>query len=139
MAWHSDYDARRSRLEREGLLVYVRNARVDPITGFVAVYFDANESDLLRSNVDREFELHLTLGYASDYYAGIAEEAVGRINQRWRGRLVRLRVAWVGSGGSIQLGEDDPLASDPDIYWLHSRGCYGNGINVLARGLHVSL
>ena len=123
----------------DGLLVLVRGARIDPGTGFIGVYFDANEGDLLRSNADRGFELHMTLGFASDYYAGVAEDAVARINQRWCGRLVRLRVAWVGGGGSIQLSDADPLAGDPDVRWLHRRGHYGNGVRVRAHGLHVSL
>ena len=139
MAWYGDYWARRERLLANGLLVLVRGARIDPVTGFIAVYLDANESDLLRSNADREFELHLTIGYASDYFDGVAEDAVARINQRWCGRLVRLRVAWVGGGGSIQLSDADPLAGDPDVRWLHRRGHYGNGVRVKPRGLHVSL
>ena len=137
--WHADYYARRDRLVADGLLVLVRGARVDPDTGFAAIYLDANEGDLLRSNADREFALHITLGYESDYYAGIARDAVERINRRWAGRLVRLRVEWVGGGGSIQLGRDDPFVCDPDVYWLHSRGWYGNGLRVKPRGLHVSL
>ena len=139
MTWYADYHIRKDRLVTDGLLVLVRGARIDPGTGFIGVYFDANEGDLLRSNTDRGFELHLTLGYASDYYAGVAEEAVERINQRWRGRLVRLRVEWVGGGGSIKLSKADLLASDSDIVWLHSRGWYGNGVNCRPRQPHISL
>ena len=139
MAWYSDYSERKERLLANGLLVLVRGAHVDAATGFVSIGLEANESDLLRSNVEREFALHITLGYASDYAAGVAHDTVARINQRWAGRLVRLRVAWVGGGGSIQLAHNDPFVNDPDVYWLHSRGWYGNGINVRARGLHVSL
>ena len=139
MAWYSDYEARKERLIANGLLVLVRGAHIDATTGFASILLEANEGDLLRSNVDREFALHITMGYASDYHNGVAEEAVDRINQRWRGRLVRLRVAWVGGGGSIQLADGDPFVCDPDVYWLHSRGWYGNGVNVRARGLHVSL
>ena len=139
MTWYGDYWARRDRLVADGLLVLVHGARVDPITGFVAIYLDANEGDLLRSNADRGFELHMTLGYATDYYDGIALEAVERINHRWRGRPVRLRVAWVGGGGSIQLAHNDLISNDEDVRWLHSRGQYGNGLRVRARGLHVSL
>ena len=139
MTWYADYHIRKERLLVDGLPVLVRGALIDPTTGFIGVYFDANESDLLRSNVDRGFVLHLSLGFASDYHAGIAEHSVERINQRWRGRLLRLRVGWVGGGGSAQLARDDVLANDPDIRWLHSRGWYGNGVNVRARDLHVSL
>ena len=139
MAWYSDYYARRDRLLREGLLVLVRGAVLDPRTGFLALYLEANEGDLLRSNVDREFDLHLTIGYASDYAKGVAEEAVERLNARWRGRLVRLRIAWFGCGGSAQLADDNPLASDVDVRWLHRRGYHGNGVKCLPRQLHVSL
>ena len=139
MTWYADYYARRDRLVRDALLVLVRGARIDNETGIVAVHFDANESDLLRGHVDRGFGLHLTLGYATDYGAGVAADAADRINQRWAGRMIRLGIAWVGGGGSAQLSFDDLLASDPDVRWLHSRGWYGNGMNCPPRQLHVSL
>ena len=139
MAWYSDYNVRKERLLREGLLVLIRGAVLDPHTGFLGLYFEANESDLLRSNVDREFALHLTIGFASDYADGVAADAADRLNRRWRGRLVRLRVAWVGGGGSIQLDHNDPIASDEDVRWLHQRGWYGNGLHVRPRDLHISL
>ena len=139
MTWYADYHIRKERLLVDGLPVLVRGALIDPTTGFIGVYFDANEGDLLRSNTDRGFELHLTLGYASDYYAGVAQEAVERINHRWSGRLVRLRVERVGGGGSIQLSKADLLASDSDIVWLHSRGWCGNGVNCRPRQPHISL
>ena len=139
MAWYSDYWARRDRLVRDGLLVLARGAHIDAGTGFVSIILDANEGDLLRSNADRGFGLHITLGYETDYAAGVAAESVERINQRWAGRLVRLRIAWVGGGGSAQLADDDPFVCDPDVYWLHRRGHYGNGLRVRARQLHVSL
>ena len=139
MVWYSDYQARCHRLLSNGLLVIVRGARIDPGTGFVSILLEANEGDLLRSNADREFDLHITIGYATDYCAGVAEDGVERINRRWRGRLARLKVSWIGGGGSIQLADDDPLASDPDVRWLHSRGYYGNGVLTRVSGLHVSL
>ena len=139
MVWYSDYYARRDRLVANGLLVLVRGARVDPGSGFIAMYLDANEGDLLRSHVDRNFELHITLGYSSDYADGVGADAVERINRRWAGRLIRLRVEWVGGGGSAQLSHDDLISSDEDVRWLHSRGHYGNGIHVRPRQLHVSL
>ena len=139
MAWYSDYDARKDRLLANGLLVLVRGARIDAASGFMAVYLEANQGDLLRSDADREFALHLSLGFASDYGPGVAAESIAVINNRWAGRLVRLKVDWVGSGGSIQLAKDDPLASDDHIPWLHQRGYYGNGVECLPRDLHVSL
>ena len=139
MAWYCDYESRKERLLRHGLLVLVEEVRVDPATGFLAIYLQANDSDLLRSNTDREFPLHITLGYASDYGNGVAAEAAQRLNNRWRGRLVRLAIDWVGGGGSIQLAANDLFVMDEDVYWLHSRGWYGNGVNCLPRSLHVSL
>ena len=139
MAWCSDWQARCDRLRVNGLLVLVEDVRVDPTTGFVAVYFVANEGDLPRSHVDRDFQLHMTLGYASDYADGVALRLATTLRRRWAGRLLRLRVGWFGGGGSAQLAYDDVLAQDPDIHWLHSRGHYGNGVNVLPRQLHVSL
>ena len=139
MAWYADYEVRRSRLLQDGLLVLVQNVRIDPATGFIGIYLLANESDLLRSNADRGFDLHVSLGFASDYGDGVAAEAVERLNGRWRNRLLRLRISWVGGGGSVQLATDDFLYNDSDVWWLHSRGWYGNGLRVKPRNLHVSL
>ena len=139
MTWYSDYSARKERLLCDGLLALVHGTRIEPDSGFMAIYLDANEGELLRGHVDRGFALHMTLGYSSDYADGVAAEAIERVNHRWAGRLVRLRVAWVGSGGSAQLADDDPIACDEDVRWLHRRGWYGNGQHVRPRGLHVSL
>ena len=139
MAWYSDWQARKDRLLRDGLLVLVRGVDADPGTGFICAHLEANEGDLPRSNVDRGFGLHLTIGFVSDYNRSVALDAVERMNARWHGRLVRLRIDWMGSGGAAYLANDDPLAMDPDISWLHPRGWYGNGHHVKPRGLHVSL
>ena len=98
MTWYADYYTRRDRLVRDGLLVLVRGAHIDAATGFISIIIEANEGDLLRSNADRGFGLHLTLGFETDYAAGVAREAVVRLNERWAGRLVRLRIGWVGRG-----------------------------------------
>ena len=74
-----------------------------------------------------------------DYADSIGSSTAAALHRRWAGRVVRLRVGWVGRGGSAQLADDDELAMDPDIYWLHSRGHYGNGLHIRPRGLHVSL
>ena len=139
MAWYGDWELRKERLLRDGLLVLVRGINAEQGTGFIAAHLEANEADLPRSNVDRGFGLHLTIGFVSDYNPDVAAEAVARLNARWSGRLVRLRVSWLGNGGAAYLAEDDELAMDEDISWLHRRGWYGNGVNVLPRGLHVSL
>ena len=139
MAWYGDWELRCQRLLREGLLVLVDGVRIDPITGFVAIYLTANEADLPRSNVERNFHLHITLGYKSDYVTSIVEDAVERLNVRWRGRLVRLDIAWMGGGGSAQLSKNDAFYNDADVWWLHSRGFYGNGRRTRVRRLHVSL
>ena len=139
MTWYSDYQARHDRLLADGLLVLVRGARIDAVSGFMAIYLEADESNLLRSNADRGFDLHLSLGFVSDYALGIAEQCINTINDRWRGRLVRLKVSWIGRGGSIQLARDDPLAGDDYIRWLHSRGWYGNGVNCRPRQPNISL
>ena len=139
MAWYSDWPTRCDHIVQFGLPVLVRDIGIDPATGFIAVHFAANEADLPRSHVDRRFELHLTLGFSSDYADGVAEHSVRILKERWLGRLIRLKVACFGNGGSAQLAADDPLASGDHIRWLHSRGWYGNGVHVKARCLHVSL
>ena len=139
MAWYSDWSARCDRIIQFGLPVLVRDINIDHATGFIAVRFVANEADLPRSHADRGFELHLTVGFSSDYADGVAEHSVRILKERWLGRIIRLKVAWFGSGGSAQLAADDHLASDDHIRWLHQRGYYGNGVECLPRDLHVSL
>ena len=133
MAWYSDYAARKDRLVANGLLVQVRGARIEPGTGFMAIYLEANQGDLLRSDADRGFALHMSLGFESDYGPGVADHCIDIINERWRGRLIRLKITWVGSGGAAFLAEDDALGLDYDIAWLYARGWYAD------RGMHISL
>ena len=53
------------------------------IDDFVSVEVNVEETLLPRTSLERNFKLHLTLGYESDYSAGIARDAVTRINERW--------------------------------------------------------
>ena len=137
--WFPEWRHRINMLYVGGLDVDILEARIDPATGFVALYLDAWETFLPRSHAERGFPLHLTLGFASDYGEGVAAQAVARINHRWAGREHELRIAHVGRGGAAALHHDEPLYQDPDIWWLHSRGHYGNGRWVRPRQLHVSL
>ena len=87
-----------------GLDVDILEARIDPATGFVALYLDAWETFLPRSHAERGFPLHLTLGFASDYGEGVAAEVVARINHRWAGREHELGAApTIGNGIFFRL------------------------------------
>ena len=122
-----------------GLDVDILEARVDAETGFVALCFDAWETFLPRSHAERGFPLRLTLGFASDYGEGVAEEAVARINERWAGREHEARIAHVGHGGAAALHHREPLHQDPDFWWLRPGGWYGNGLHAKPRQPHISL
>ena len=109
------------------------------VDDFVSLELDVDEALLPRTGEARQFNLHLTLGFESDYWAGIAREAVARINERWIGRNVVFKIARWTSGGAVELAEDDDIATDDDVRWLHSRGYYGNSIHTDPRHLHISL
>ena len=135
--WHGDREDRLDFLVRYGMPAHVKAATI--VDGFVSVELDVDENLLPRTSEARQFKLHLTLGFESDYWPGIAVDAVSRINDRWRGRDVVLKLYRWTNGGTVELAEDDGIANDPDVYWLHSRGYYGSGVHTDARQLHVSL
>ena len=128
---YEDWQERRDRMLVEGLPARIMGAIVRD--DFFAVYVESDEAFLIRSHQERDFALHLTIGYASDWYEGMAEDAASRINERWQGRDVVLRIAWMGHGGAAFLAADESLALDVDIEWFHRRGYYSE------RGLHISL
>ena len=130
--WHANWQDRLDAIVRHGLPVKLRRTTIDD-DGFISVGLEIDELILPRSHRMRGFHAHLTLGFRSDYGAGIAEAAVERINQRWQGEWMLIRVKRYTSGGTVELSADDMLYRDDDIYWLHSRGWYG------ARRLHISL
>ena len=138
MAWFPNWQERRAWLERNGLPVIIQEARVQA-DGFVALYLSADDAVLLRSNAHREWDLHITLGYTTDYPVGVAELLCEHINARWAGRFHVLDAEWIGKGGTVQIRRTDPIAEDPLVHWLHKVGHYGNGRHVRPRQLHVSL
>ena len=129
--YYDDWRLRHERLRREGLPLRISGAQI--VEGFFAVHVEAEEEFLLRPHTERGFDLHLTLGYESDYTEGQAACAVERINRRWQGRSYTAWIEWIGSGGAAFLHAKDLLALDPDVAWFHSRGWYSD------RGLHISL
>ena len=129
--WFADWQERRDLMLRRGLPVHIEGAVLDK--EFFSVHITISEDYLIRSHAARGFQLHLTLGFRSDWGAGIAEDAMVRINRRWSGRDAILHISWMGCGGAAFLDESDELAQDWDISWLHSRGWYSD------RGLHISL
>lgn len=135
--WLPDYEARLDGIVRHGLVVVVRRASV--INGFVSLELEADDEILPRPGYARPFGLHLTLGYTTDYSTEVLRDAVERLNRRWAGQWVPLRISHYTCGGTIVLAKDDLLYNDEDVWWLHSRGWYGNGRNVDPRRLHISL
>ena len=135
--WPCGWEARCDAIVRHGVPAIVKGATI--VDGFVSVELDIDEAVLPRPSSMRPFDLHLTLGYESDYNKQILIEAVERINARWAGQWLPLRVSRYTCGGTIELARDDLLYNDPDIWWLHSRGYYGNGRYTRVRQLHISL
>ena len=129
--WHADREDRLDALVRGGMRTHIEGATI--IDDFVSVEVNVEETLLPRTSLERNFKLHLTLGYESDYSAGIARDAVTRINERWRGRDVVLQLRRWTNGGTVELSRYEELALDEDIIWLHSRGYY------YERNLHISL
>jgi hypothetical protein len=138
MAWFPNWQERREAIMRHGLPIIFEEVRLSP-DGFLALYLRADEALLPRSHVSRGFDLHITLGYASDYPKGVAELVRDQINAAWTGRFHVLDIEWVGEGGAAMIHAEDPVAQDPLITWAHKTGYYGNGLHTKPRQLHVSL
>ena len=138
MAWFPNWQERREAIMRHGLPIIFEEARLGP-DGFLALYLRADEALLPRSHVSRGFDLHITLGYASDYPKGVAELVRDHINAVWADRFHVLDIEWVGEGGAAMIRATDPIAENLLISWTHKLGYYGNGVHVRPRQLHVSL
>ena len=130
--WYADAGDRMRWVERNGLPVLFTEARISA-DGFVALYLEADEAVLPRSNVSRGFELHVSLGYRQDYPDGMAEVLCEHVNAQWSNRYHVLDIEWVGHGGAAMIHAEDPLRQDLVIQVTHACGYYG------ARQLHVSL
>ena len=125
-------------LEKHGLPVIFTEARIED-NGFFALYLQADEALLPRDHASRGWELHVSLGYRSDYPEGTAELFRDHINAVWSERYHVLNVEWVGEGGAAMIHEADPLNQDLLIQAAHVCGYYGNGLHTNPRQLHVSL
>ena len=125
-------------MAQNGLPVIFTEARVQD-DGFFALYLRADEALLPRNDVSRGWELHISLGYSSDYPAGVAELLCGAINAVWADRYHGLDIEWVGKGSAAMIRGSDPVSQDLVIHWAHSCGHYGNELRVEPRQLHVSL
>ena len=137
MAWFPDWGDRLELLRRHGLPILITEARIED--DFVALYLQADEACLPRSHVNRNFPLHITLGYRQDYAEGVAEMLCEVINGKWAGRYHVVQFDWIGKGGGADIHKDDPIAQDEVLRFLHSNGHYGNGKHVRPRRLHISL
>ena len=121
--WKPEWRVIRACMERQGLLVEVIEARVDP-WGFVAVWFDADEIDLPRTHLARNNGLHISLGYLDDWpgFENQVRESVEELNATWAGRTILLPVERMSS--SARIARDHPLAADPNILYWQRRGRY---------------
>ena len=129
--WYPDWQERRDAILERGLPARILGAELEG--EFLSVHLNIEEVYLIRPHNVRGFQLHITIGYKTDWADGFAESGADNINGRWRGREVVLKISWFGSGGTAFLAEDDDLAMDYDLAWLYARGWYSD------RGLHVSL
>ena len=138
MAWAPNWEERLAWVAQNGLPIIFTEARIED-SGFFALYLRADDAALPRSNAHRGWDLHITIGYSSDYPDGVAELLAHAINSMWADRYHVLDIEWVGKGGSAQIRGTDPISTDPLISWAHRVGFYGNGLRVRPRQLHVSL
>ena len=136
MAWFNDYHGRLLWIVKNGLPVTFSEARCDP-TGFVALYCHVDDYLLPRSNDCRGFELHVTLGFWSQFKQYMTYEQLdillGEINARWAGVHHVLWIQWTGRGASAQIHPEDPVYLDTVIVALHDIGGHQD------RQLHISL
>ena len=136
MAWFNDYQGRLQWIVKNGLPVTFSEARCDP-TGFVALYCHVDDNLLPRSNECRGFELHVTLGFWSQFKQHMTYEQLdvllGEINARWAGAHHVLWAEWTGRGASAQTHPEHPVCLDTVITALHDIGGHQD------RQLHVSL
>ena len=84
-------------------------------------YLCVDEALLPRSDVSRGWELHISLGYKSDYPPGVAEVLCEAINVAWVDRYHVLDIEWVGKGGAAMVRGSDPFKG-PLIHAAHSCG-----------------
>ena len=138
MAWFADKERRVELLESHGLPVIFTGARIED-NGFFALYLQADEALLPRGHASRGWELHVSLGYRSDYPEGTAEILRDHINGVWANRYHVLIVEWIGQGGAAMIDAEDPIVQDLLIQVAHVLGYYGNGRHTAPRQLHVSL
>ena len=138
MAWAPNWEERLAWVAQNGLPVVFTEARVEG-NGFFALYLRADEALLPRSNVSRGWGLHISLGYESDYPAGVAGVLREAINAAWAERYHVLDIEWFGKGGAAMVRGSDPVSQDLVIQVAHRCGHYGNGVHVKPRQLHVSL
>ena len=132
--WHDDWKERLESIVRHGLPVKILDVDIAADHyGFISMRLEASEDILPRTHKMRNFQLHLSIAFRSDFRDGIAEEAVQRLRARWAGEWTILRIRRNTSGGTVELAADELIVMDDDVVWLHSRGYYRK------RPLHVSL
>ena len=122
--WGRDagYDVRKTSLERQGLLAWVKlewdgellAANIFPVEG---------EVDLA---LWRPWQLHVSVAFRAE----VSEAEVAHLRRLVDRRLFRIRFRNFGSGGSGDIAHDDPLYSA--LGPVHARGWYGK------RPLHMS-
>ena len=125
-------------MAQNSLPVVFTEGRVED-NGFFALYLRADEAILPRSDVSRGWELHIALGYRSDYPTGVAEALCEAINAVWADRFHVLDIEWFGTGGAAMVRGGDPVSQDLGIHVANRCGHYVNGVRVKPRQLLVSL
>ena len=136
MAWFPDYEDRLQWIANNGLPVIFTEARCDP-SGFTALYCRIDDDVLPRSNARRGFELHITLGFWSEFEKYLTYEQLevllDEVNARWSGVHHVLWIEWTGRGASARIHPEDIVQLDDVITALHNTGGHQD------RQLHVSL
>ena len=82
--WYPDWQRRVDRLKAAGLPVVVQGLQVAP-NGFLALQLQADDAVLPRSNRDRGFPLHISIGMLH-HYPPEAIKTARRFAARWQGR-----------------------------------------------------
>ena len=119
---NAGYESRKTSLERQGLLAWVKLEWDDELLAAKIFPVDG-EVDLA---LWRPWQLHVSVAFRGE----VSEAEVAHLKRLVDRRLFRIRFRNFGSGGSGNIAPDDPLyiALRP----FHARGCYGK------RPLHMS-
>ena len=135
MSWHTGFEAYQFFMQGRRLPIKIIGPQIRG--DFIAFYIEVDNSWLPRPNATRGWELHVSLGFLSEYRTrGVTDdtvmELITTLNGRWSGKHHMLTVEWVGNGAALMIHRDDALALDPIVDYLSAHGGYDRQLHISA-------